>query len=79
MKDRMKKLPTYEEFIAEAYSHVRPGNIIEYIVPGTHINHTGKVIERKPTFLVVLDDKTGKKLKVPLNGIGAAYESEEEE
>ena len=29
MKDRMKKLPTYEEFIAEAYSHVRPGSAID--------------------------------------------------
>ena len=79
MKDRMKKLPTYEEFIAEAYSHVRPGNIIEYIVPGTHVNHTGKVAEVKGEYLIVVDDKTGKKLKVPIKGIGPAYECEEEE
>ncbi len=74
----MKKLPTYEEFIAEAYSHVRPGNIIEFIVPGTHVNHTGKVAEVKGDYLIVVDDKTGKKIKVPVKGIGQAYESEEE-
>ena len=74
----MKKLPTYEEFNAEAYSHVRPGNIIEYIVPGTRVNHTGKVAEVKGDYLIVIDDKTGKKLKVPIKGIGPAYESEEE-
>ena len=74
----MKKLPTYEEFIAEAYSHANPGNIVEFIVPGTHVNHTGKVVERKPDYLIVLDDKTGKKLKIPLSGIGPAYECEEE-
>jgi hypothetical protein len=78
MKDRMKKLPTYEEFIAEAYSHVRPGNIIEFIVPGTHVNHTGKVAEVKGDYLIVVDDKTGKRIKVPVKGIGQAYESEEE-
>lgn len=78
MKVRMKKLPTYEEFIAESSHHTKIGNRIEFIVPGTHNTHTGKVLQVKPDHLLVLDDKTGKNIKVPVNAIGPAYESEEE-
>jgi hypothetical protein len=74
MKKRTKKLPTYEDFIKESYTHAKIGSIVEYVVPGTHKTHTGKVVAIEAEHLIAIDDKTDRKIRIPLSGIGPSYE-----
>lgn len=69
----MKPLLDFNSFINE---RAGVGNIIEFPIPGRAITHTGKIIAKTATYYVVIDDKTGEEVKVPISKAGAAYEAQ---
>jgi hypothetical protein len=70
----MNPLLNFENFINEKYANIGVGNIVEFPIPGRAITHTGKVISKTAAYLIVIDDKTGEEVKVPLSNVGATYE-----
>ena len=46
---------------------MKVGNIIEFHVPHTKHIHTGKVIKVNKKSVVVIDDKTGLEIKIPIS------------
>jgi hypothetical protein len=71
----MKHIQTFESFMNESYISTHIGNIVEFVVPGTKIVHTGKVVKKTSKEIVVIDDKTGKEVNVPITAVAATYEN----
>ena len=51
------------------------GNIIEFKVLCKKVIHTGKVIKVNKKSVIVIDDKTGLKVKIQITKTGCYYES----
>lgn len=80
-------IKTYESFIAERgfagfsnFDNIKQGNVIEYVIPGTGITATGKVVDKGNTaghkFVILVDDKSSQRIKVFIDDTGVAYEHE---